>query len=259
MGRRSASLSDPGRWVFNRLARWYLDRPPYPAALVERLVALAGGAGARALDVGAGTGHVALPLAAAGLAVTAIEPALSMLAELEARRPAGSAVVAVQASAERTGLPDSSFDLVVLADAVHWVNPDLAGREAARLLAPGGVLALVEPSFAATPFMQRLAALLARENPKARPRPPGAARQLLALAAPGAAPCEEILRQDAPLDDEGLESLVRSFSYAGPALAPAALDALLAEARRLASAAGGARFTRDLRLSWVRRRGSTGR
>ncbi|HEX8910372.1 MAG TPA: methyltransferase type 11, partial [Anaeromyxobacteraceae bacterium] len=64
MGRRSVSLHDQDRWVFNRLADDYLARPPYPDALVERLAALAGGAGARAVDLGAGVGHLALPLAA---------------------------------------------------------------------------------------------------------------------------------------------------------------------------------------------------
>jgi SAM-dependent methyltransferase len=254
MGRRSVPLDDPSRWVFNRLADDYLSRPPYPDALVDRLAALAGGAGARVADLGAGVGHLAIPLAGRGLCVTAVEPARAMLAALEARAAGAAEIVAVHGSAEATGLANASFDLVVLADAVQWVDPELAGREAGRLLAPDGTAAVVEAAFAGTPFMAGLAALLARENPRARSRPPGAARQLLALAAPGAPVADEPFAQDAPLDDAALAALLRSLSYAGPALAPGALDALVRDALALARSAGGARFCRVLTLRWAARR-----
>lgn len=254
MGRRGVSPSDPGAWVFNRLAAAYAARPAYPAALVDRLAALAGGAGARAADLGAGTGHLALPLAARGLRVAAVEPAREMLRVLEARRPPGADVACVAAAAEATGLPSGGFELVLLADALQWVDPELAGREAGRLLAPGGAVAVVEAAFAATPFMDGLAALLARANPKARPRPAGDARQLLALAAPGVLPAEEVLAQEAPLDEAGLAAFLASLSYAGPALGPAGLAALVDAARALAAETGGAALARRLTLRWARQR-----
>ncbi len=254
MGRRSVPLCDQNRWVFNRLAGDYLARPAYPDALVDALSALAGGPGARVADVGAGTGHLALPLAARGLCVTALEPARAMLESLQARLGGGLEVVTVHGSAEATGLPAASFDLVLFADAVQWVDAELAGREAARLLAPAGTLAVLEATFARTPFMDALAALLSRVNPKARPRPAGAARQLLAMAAPRAKPSSQTFLQDARLDESGLGSFLRSLSYAGPALAPSALDALVSEAVLLARASGGPRLQRDLTLRWATRR-----
>jgi SAM-dependent methyltransferase len=250
MGRRSASLADERRWVFNRVAADYRARPPWPGALADRLAELAGGPGARAADLGAGTGLLALPLAARGLEVTAVEPARAMLAAVAAA--AAPRVRAVHATAEATGLPGGAFDLVVLADAVQWVDPELAGREAARLLAPGGALALVEAAFAATPFMAALAEALSGANPKARPRPEGAARQLMALAAPGAPPRAERFRQEAPLAPGALEAVVRSFTFAGPALGPAALDAVLTRLRA-AAGDGPAAFARDVTVRWVRR------
>jgi SAM-dependent methyltransferase len=250
VSRRDARVTDPSRWVFNRLAADYRHRPPYPAALVERLVALAGGPGARVADLGAGTGHLALPLSRLGVRVHAVEPARAMLDALEGQA-AGLGIVTVHAAAEETGLAAGAFDLVILADALHWVDPDRGGREVARLLAPGGVLAVVVPSFAEAPFQRALADLLAAVNPKARPRPPPV-EQLCAVA--GLPPPEaETFADDVPLDDETLGAVLRSLSYTGPALGPAALERLLGEARALARAHGGARWSRVLTLKKTRR------
>ena len=68
-------------------------RPPYPADLVDAIAALArsrSGGPSRVVDIGAGIGHLALPLAQRGLEVVAIEPAASMLARLEAAAAAGT-------------------------------------------------------------------------------------------------------------------------------------------------------------------------
>ena len=91
-----------------------------------------------AVDLGAGTGKLSAALAARGLAVTAVDPAASML---DALRDPG--VERVVGTAEATGLPDSSADLVTAAQAWHWFEVDAASAEVRRLLRPGGVLALL--------------------------------------------------------------------------------------------------------------------
>ncbi|HSN92792.1 MAG TPA: class I SAM-dependent methyltransferase [Anaeromyxobacteraceae bacterium] len=251
MPRRDASPSDPGAWVFNRLAADYGERPGYPAALAARLLALAGGARAQVADLGAGTGALSVPLARLGARVHAVEPARAMLDALAAAAPPG--VVAVHAAAEETGLPGGSFDLVLLADALQWVDPDRAGREAARLLAPGGALAVVEPRLAPTPFLSALAERIARANPKARPSPPPV--DLLFSLALGRPPAVEIFEDEVLLGEERLRAVLRSLSYVGPALGPAALAALLDDAAALAREHGGARWRREIRLAWARASG----
>lgn len=250
MSRREARPSEPSRWVFNRLAEDYRARPGYPPALAARLLALAGGPGARVADLGAGTGQLAIPLARLGARVTAVEPARAMLDALQ-HDAAGLAVTPVHATAEQTGLPAGALDLVLLADAAQWVDPERAGREIARLLAPGGTLAVVEPRFADTAFLRALAALLEAANPKARRVAPPV--ELLFSVAGLGAPAAERFDDEAILDPDRLDAVLRSLSYVGPALGPPRLAAVLAGARALAAEHGGAVWRREIALWWARR------
>ena len=87
LGRRRVGLEEPERWVYNRMAEAYAARPAYPNALVSRLHELAGAAPAQVLDVGAGIGHLSLPLAQLGHSVRALEPAVAMLEQRAGRKP----------------------------------------------------------------------------------------------------------------------------------------------------------------------------
>jgi ubiquinone/menaquinone biosynthesis C-methylase UbiE len=267
MSRKGIGVDNEKRWVFNRLAGAYRSRPGYPATLVDRLAALSGGAGTSAADLGAGTGLLAIPLTERGLRVAAVEPARAMLDELAGAAGLPRAVASlgaapdmatplrlVHATAEQTTLPSAQFHLVVLADALQWVDPELTGLEAARLLRPGGVAAVVEARLAETPFLLELGALLAAYNPKSRARRPGEVRQVLSLATGGASPLEETFDHEAVLNDAALEGVLRSLSFVGPARGTSALDALLLDARRLAAVHGGAVWRRKLTLTFARHR-----
>ncbi len=249
MGRRGVDVRDGTRWVFNRLAADYRARPPYPAALLDRLAGLAG-PGGPAVDLGAGTGLVSLPLAQRGVAVRAVEPAGAMLDALR-EGAGGLRVEAVQATAEVTGLPAGDARLVVLADALQWVEPEAAGREAARLLAPEGAIAVVEARLGGSAFADGIAALLAGGNPRARPRPAARLSQLLDAARVRARTQEAFVHVDV-LSPDRLDAVLRSLSLVGPALGPDRLAGLLADARALARACGEAAWTREIRLTWGR-------
>lgn len=112
-------------------------RPTYPEAAVDWLVP----AGAKTvLDLGAGTGKLTRSLAARGLEVIAVEPLTEMRANLAAALPE---VRALAGTAEEIPLPDASVDAITVAQAWHWVDPERATFEAARVLRPGGTLGLI--------------------------------------------------------------------------------------------------------------------
>jgi SAM-dependent methyltransferase len=249
MGRRGVRVEDEDRWVFNRLADDYRARPGYPPALLDRLAEIAGGAGCTVVDLGAGTGLVALPLAQRGLSVLAVEPAKAMLRVLaEAAAPS---VQAVHASAEDTGLPRAVAHMAVLAEALQWVDPGAAAREIARLVKPGGAVAIVEATPAPTPFMTGVTALIEAANFKARRSTATVARREHLLAAAGATlRATETFEHAEVLSPERLDAVLRSLSLVGPALGARELRELLDQARLLAMRAGGAVWARSVALTW---------
>ncbi len=114
-------------------------RPGYPAAVVDFVLTGWTGRTRRAADVGAGTGISAQMLADAGLEVIAVEPNADM------RRAAvpHPRVRWSEGTAEATGLPDGSVDLVLAAQAFHWFARERALAEFQRILRPGGRLAVL--------------------------------------------------------------------------------------------------------------------
>ena len=123
---------------FARVADAYeRARPGYPA---DAVLWLAGETPCDVVDLGAGTGKLTRSLAALGHHVVAVEPLAEMLDRLRAAVPGATAVVG---SAESMPLPDASVDVVACAQAFHWFDPGPALAEMARVLRPGGRIALV--------------------------------------------------------------------------------------------------------------------
>lgn len=116
--------------------RW---RPGYPDALYADVLKL--GPGRRVLEAGAGTGRATAALAARGASVMAVEPDPAMAAF--ARQRTRDLAVEVQESAfEDCTIKAGSFDLVVAAQAWHWVDPERGAAVAARALRRNGALCL---------------------------------------------------------------------------------------------------------------------
>lgn len=130
---------DPRGRFTDRASAYARARPGYPGAALEWILEGLDPSSARVADVGAGTGIASRQLADRGARVTAVEPNAAMRAAAEPH----PRVSWVDAPAERTGLPDGGFDVVLAAQAFHWFEPVGALREFARVLAPGGRLALL--------------------------------------------------------------------------------------------------------------------
>ncbi|MCB9887548.1 MAG: class I SAM-dependent methyltransferase [Planctomycetes bacterium] len=124
----------------DRAADYARFRPTYPAAAVDAILDGAASHGpARVADVGAGTGILSRLLAARGARVTAVEPNAAMCAAAAT----ATGVSFVAGTAEATGLPGGAFDVVTVAQAFHWFDVPRALAEFARLLRPGGRLAIL--------------------------------------------------------------------------------------------------------------------
>ncbi len=124
----------------NRAGDYARYRPSYPAAAIAAILADLGEPGQlTAADVGAGTGISARLLADQGVNVWAIEPNAAMRQSAEPH-----AGVTFQAgTAEQTGLPDGSVDLVTCFQAFHWFDPAKSLDEFHRILRLTGRVALV--------------------------------------------------------------------------------------------------------------------
>jgi ubiquinone/menaquinone biosynthesis C-methylase UbiE len=215
--RRQVSLDDASSWIHNRMAEFYEARPAYPEVLVDALVELVAPVGHRVLDLGAGIGHLALPLARRGLEVVALEPAKSMLERLEHRaRAQGVTLRALHAAAEALPFREPCFDLVLIADALHFLDTELVAAELRRVLVPRGALAIVTCDFAETPFMRGVRNAVEATADRRPRQVEQAIRQLAALAEVDLTDDRHI--EDAtPVDATTLECILRSVSFVGPA------------------------------------------
>lgn len=135
----SARDSDGFKDHFSRHATQYAQaRPHYPAALFQRLAALAP-CRERAWDAGCGNGQASVALAAFMADVYATDPSADQIANARSHPRVRYAVE----RAEQCGLPDASVDLAVIAQALHWCIVDDYHAEVRRVLRPGGVVAEV--------------------------------------------------------------------------------------------------------------------
>lgn len=212
------SQTDPRERFSTRAQAYARGRPDYPGALLDAVLAHTGlRAGADVADVGAGTGLFTRVLLARGLRAAAVEPSAPMRAAAEEALGGWEGFGSVAGSAEDTGLPPESVDLVTCAQAFHWFDPERTREEFRRILRPPRWVALVwntrrvEPGFAAA-----YEALLERFAPGYHDSVGhmGAGRdaRVERFFAPGG--CARLsVRHAQVFDREGLEAMLGSVSY----------------------------------------------
>ncbi len=131
--------------AFDRAAEFYDETRGFPAGIDAPATALFAQAGnltrdSRILEVGIGTGRIALPLSRHVRAIYGIDLSRPMLERLNAKRQ-GEPVYAVQGDATRLPFAEGVFDAAVAVHFFHLVPAwrDVL-RELARVLRPGGIL-----------------------------------------------------------------------------------------------------------------------
>jgi ubiquinone/menaquinone biosynthesis C-methylase UbiE len=178
-------------------------RPGYPREAVEWLT---GPPPLDVVDLGAGTGKLTQRVLELGHRVTAVEPLPEMLDRLRAAVPDASAVLG---TAEVIPLADDSADVVTVAQAFHWFDHGPALEEIARVLRPGGHLALVwNTRDEREPWVAKLSETVGSEDAS------GVERYVPILEARGFGHVERATFEHAQrLTRESLRDLVLSRSY----------------------------------------------
>jgi SAM-dependent methyltransferase len=165
-------IDEARRRSFDGCAELYDSvRPSYPDALADEVIAVGG---RRMLEIGAGTGKATVVFARRGASIVALEPGPSLAAVLR-RNVAGLDVTVEETTFEAWPIAprQGAFDVVMAAQAIHWVDPAVRYAKAADVLAPGGTLALVRNEKAPLErgLNEELGAAHARWHPRPTDRP----------------------------------------------------------------------------------------
>ncbi|MFQ6485730.1 class I SAM-dependent methyltransferase [Brachybacterium epidermidis] len=193
-------------------------RPGYPGAVVDAILthlpdtdddgsAAGADGGARAVDLGAGTGKLAWALAERGLDVTAVDTSAAMLEAARRRGSSAPSLTTHLAPAESTGLPAGMAHLVTAAQAWHWFDAPAATIEVTRLLAPGGVLALVWNTLdVAIPWVHRLSRIMHAGDVQREDFEPAVGPELALIE-------RRVHRWEDPMPSHDVIDLARTRSY----------------------------------------------
>lgn len=113
-----------------------------------------------AVDLGAGTGHFTTHLIAAGWDTLAVDPAANMLEVLQEQLPAATTVVSSVEALDTTTWQHQA-DLVVCAQAWHWIDTVQGCATVEELLSDDGVFGIVHHQIDTTvPWVLRLCKIM---------------------------------------------------------------------------------------------------
>ncbi len=140
-----------GKKTFDQNAELYdRARPGYPEQLFDDLFVFAGlKSGARVLEIGCGTGQATRALARRGCRLVCVELGANLAAVARRNLAEFPHLEVVNAAFETWDSPAGDFDVVFAATSWHWLDPTVRYKKAAaRLLKPGGALAIVSSAHA---------------------------------------------------------------------------------------------------------------
>ncbi len=136
--------SDPTQRFTGRVEKYARYRPSYPKAVLDLLKTKCGLTSASVVaDVGSGTGILSRLFLENGNRVFGIEPNEEMREASERSLGQHLRFMSVAGTAEATTLDDACVDFITAGQAFHWFDPERARAEFARILKPGGWVALI--------------------------------------------------------------------------------------------------------------------
>jgi len=117
-------------------------RPGYPIELIEDIINISAiQPDGRILEIGSGTGKATLLFAGRGYSILCLEPGHNLI-DVAARNLAAFPQVSfVKSRFEEWDSDQEKFDLVISAQAYHWVPENIRYEKTASVLKPGGYLA----------------------------------------------------------------------------------------------------------------------
>jgi SAM-dependent methyltransferase len=140
----STAQSMEQRFTFDQVASVYQDaRPDYPEALIDDVISYAGLKPNDAiLEIGCGTGQATKSFAARGYSIVAIDPGPEMVRAARESLANFGNVELIETTFEAWRAKRAAFRLIIAAQSWHWVSPVVRFAKAAKVLAPGGSMAV---------------------------------------------------------------------------------------------------------------------
>jgi SAM-dependent methyltransferase len=129
---------------FDNVAELYdLYRPSYPYELVESILSITRiPSTGRILEIGSGTGKATRLFAEKGFEIHCIESGENLNRVAMRSLKGNGRVTFKRVRFEAWNVGNDLFDLVISAQAFHWINPDIGYRKAASALKANGHIAL---------------------------------------------------------------------------------------------------------------------
>jgi SAM-dependent methyltransferase len=217
--------SASGSVAFDRAAEFYDATRVLPPEVIARTVEILrreiAGRG-RCLEIGVGTGRIALPLAAAGVAMVGVDLSRPMLAKLVAKSPGSLPFPLAVADATRLPFAGGSFGAGLACHVLHLIPSwQEAIGELVRVIRPGGVLLLDLGGQPRHPILKaiddRFAAEAGIERRHRGAREPGSVDRAFAERGAQVRALEPILFRTTIVLDTWLERLEQNlFSWTWP-------------------------------------------
>lgn len=156
-------LPDTTRRFSDRVRDYIRYRPDYPAEILPLLVRETGFSSKFTVaDIGSGTGKLAALFLDYGNGVYGVEPNDEMRRAAEELLAGYENFTSLKGTAEATGLPDESVDIITAGQAFHWFDVPNARIEFRRILKPDGAVVLIWNQWSAdlSPLLADYQALL---------------------------------------------------------------------------------------------------